>query len=123
MGLILVTPIYAGEETGYSEEQKAAFAGMDAVASRAVEEGIQVLRSLYANLPSQIREKAFAIVEGFDAASVVATSHFVASGAQCLITIWKVDCTDIHYMFSAWDCIPQGVNFKLGKNCKSTVLW
>jgi pimeloyl-ACP methyl ester carboxylesterase len=29
-----------------------------------------------------MREKALAMVEGFDAASVVATSHFVASGKQ-----------------------------------------
>jgi len=55
---------------------------MDAVASRALDEGVQVLRPLYANLPPQIREKALAMAAGFDAASVVATSQFIASGAQ-----------------------------------------
>ena len=84
--LVLVKPVYAGEERGYTEQQKATFAGMDAVASRALEEGVQVLRPLYANLPPPIREKALAMLEGFDAASVVATSRFIASGAQPFVS-------------------------------------
>ena len=55
---------------------------MDAVASRALEEGVQVLRPLYANLPADMREKALAMIERFDPAGVVATSHFIASGSQ-----------------------------------------
>jgi pimeloyl-ACP methyl ester carboxylesterase len=81
-GLVLVKPIYGGEERGYTEPQQQTFATMDAVASRALEEGVQVLRPLYQNLPSEIRAKALAMLDGFDAASVVATSHFIASGAQ-----------------------------------------
>ena len=81
-GLILVTPMYAGADRGYTAEQAAALAGMDAVASRAVKEGVEVLRPLYANLPPPVRDKALAMIEGFDAASVVATSRFIASGAQ-----------------------------------------
>ncbi|HEX9944347.1 MAG TPA: alpha/beta hydrolase [Thermoanaerobaculia bacterium] len=81
-GLVLVKPVYGGEERGYTDQQKETFARMDAVASRALAEGVQVLRPLYANLPPEIREKALAMVDGFDAASVVATSHFIASGAQ-----------------------------------------
>jgi 3-oxoadipate enol-lactonase len=81
-GLVLVQPVYGGEERGYTEQQRETFAMMDAVASRALAEGVQVLRPLYANLPEPIREKALAMAEGFDAASVVATSHFIASGAQ-----------------------------------------
>lgn len=81
-GLVLVKPVYAGEERGYTDAQAQTFAMMDAVASRALAEGVQVLRPLYANLPPEIREKALAMVEGFDAASVVATSQFIASGAQ-----------------------------------------
>lgn len=82
LGLILVKPVYGGEERGYTEQQKTTFAMMDAVASRAVDEGVQVLRSLYANLPPGVREKALTMIEGFDPASVVATSHFIASGSQ-----------------------------------------
>lgn len=81
-GLVLVRPVYAGASRGYTEAQKETFAGMDAVASRALDEGVQVLRPLYENLPPPIREKALAMLDGFDAASVVATSRFIASGAQ-----------------------------------------
>lgn len=81
-GLVLVKPVYAGEERGYTAAQKQTFLMMDAVASRALDEGIQVLRPMYANLPPEIREKALAMLEGFDAASVVTTSRFIASGAQ-----------------------------------------
>src|SRR5438552_2234142 len=35
LGLVAVSPIYAGEERGYTEHQKTTFAMMDAVASRA----------------------------------------------------------------------------------------
>lgn len=81
-GLVLVKPVYGGAERGYTEPQKQTFAGMDAIASRALAEGVQVLRPLYANLPPGVRERALAMVEDFDAASVVETSRFVASGAQ-----------------------------------------
>jgi 3-oxoadipate enol-lactonase len=81
-GLVLVAPIYAGEQRGYTQQQKATFGMMDAVAGRALDDGVQVLRPLYANLPPPMRDKAFAMLDGFDAASVVATSHFIASGAQ-----------------------------------------
>lgn len=81
-GLVVVTPIYAGEELGYTEQQQVTLAMMDTMASRALDEGVEVLRPLYANLPPEMREKALAMLEGFDAASVVTTSRFVASGAQ-----------------------------------------
>jgi pimeloyl-ACP methyl ester carboxylesterase len=81
-GLVVVKPVYAGQVRGYTQHQKATFAMMDAIASRAVDEGVQVLRPLYANLPAGMRERALAMMEGFDPASVVATSRFIASGAQ-----------------------------------------
>jgi 3-oxoadipate enol-lactonase len=81
-GLVLVKPIYAGEQRGYTHQQQAAFSAMDEVARRALDEGVQVLQPLYANLPAPIRERALAMVAGFDPASVVATSHFIASGVQ-----------------------------------------
>lgn len=81
-GLVMVQPIYAGEEHGYTEQQKDILEKTDAVASRTLDEGIQALRPMYANLPPAIREKALAMIEEFDPASVVTTSRFVASGAQ-----------------------------------------
>src|ERR1035437_6059792 len=41
LGLVVVKPVYTGEERGYTEHQKATFAMMDAVASRALAEGVQ----------------------------------------------------------------------------------
>lgn len=81
-GLVVIKPVYGGEERGYTDQQKETFAMMDRVASRALEEGVQVLRPLYANLPLEVREKALAMLDGFDAASIVATSRFIDSGAQ-----------------------------------------
>jgi 3-oxoadipate enol-lactonase len=86
LGLVLIKPVYAGEERGYTEPQRTTFAMMDALASRAVPEGVQVLRPLYANLPPAIREKALAMMEELDAASVAATSRFIASGAQPFVS-------------------------------------
>ena len=81
-GLVLVTPMYAGSEMGYTEFQEQAFAMMDALARRAPDEGVGVLRPLYANLPEPIRDKALAMLEEFEGASVAATSRFIASGVQ-----------------------------------------
>jgi 3-oxoadipate enol-lactonase len=80
--LVMVSPVYGGAELGYTEQQRATFGMMDALASRAPVEGMQVVRPLYANLPPDIRDLALATIAGFDAASVAATSHFIASGAQ-----------------------------------------
>jgi len=81
-GLVIIRPVHAGEARGYTRQQQATFAAMDDAASRVIDEGLQVLRPLYANLPPPMRERALAMLEGFDAASVVATSHFIASSAQ-----------------------------------------
>lgn len=82
-GLVVVHPVYAGRERGYTAAQTAAFAGMDAVASRAADEGVGVLRSMYfSNLPEPVAERAWAMAADFDAGSVTTTSRFIASGAQ-----------------------------------------
>jgi len=82
-GLLVVMPVYAGSDIGYTSGQTAAFAGMDAVASRATVEGIDVLRPMfYERLPEGIRERAWQLASRFDPGSVVATSQHIASGAQ-----------------------------------------
>jgi pimeloyl-ACP methyl ester carboxylesterase len=81
-GLIVVKPVYAGTDVGYTRSQASAFAAMDSVASRAGVEGIDVLRPLYARLPDGIRQRAWQIASEFDPDSVVATSRFMASGVQ-----------------------------------------
>lgn len=94
-GLIVVNPMYAGSEYGYTEVQQRSFAQMDAVAGRAIDEGVQVLRPLYANLPDPVRGKALAMIDAFDPASVVATSRFLASGAQPFTTLEDLRSLDV----------------------------
>jgi len=67
LALIVVKPVYAGGDVGYTSLQSAAFAGMDAVASRAIAEGIKVLRPMYyEQLPEGVRERAWQLASGFD---------------------------------------------------------
>ena len=81
-GLALLQPIYAGAQQGYTPEQAGIFAWMDGVASQALEHGIEAVRPLYAAAPEQHREQAIAMAMEYDPASIVATSHFLVSGAQ-----------------------------------------
>jgi pimeloyl-ACP methyl ester carboxylesterase len=80
--LVLITPTYAGDDRGYTPSQQEAFARLDAVARCAVDQGIEVLHPLYANLPPGVRERVIAMVDAFDPASVVTTSRFITSGVQ-----------------------------------------
>lgn len=80
--LMVIRPVYAGADIGYTSGQAAAFAAMDAVAGQAIDGGIEVLRPFFARLPPDVRDRAWRIVEEFDPGSVAATSRFIASGAQ-----------------------------------------
>ncbi len=84
--IILVKPLYAGAHRGYDEAQRQAFARMDALAQAAPEDGIAAVAPLYAELPAGIREKALAMLETFDPASLAATSRFLAAGTQPFAT-------------------------------------
>jgi 3-oxoadipate enol-lactonase len=80
--LVLLTPAFAGEDVGLTAAQQTAMRAMDAAGSRAIAEGVQVLHPLFDGLPASLRERARAMVDGFDPASVAATTRFMASGAQ-----------------------------------------
>jgi len=84
--LVLLTPAFAGADVGLTPVQQAAMQAMDAAGSRAPTEGVQVLHRLYDGLAAPIRDRARAMVDGFDPASVAATTHFLASGAQPFAT-------------------------------------
>jgi 3-oxoadipate enol-lactonase len=86
-GLVLVNPVYAGVDRGLTDQQKASFEFIASLGSRANEEGVQVLRPLFAQLPEETREKALAMLDGFDAGSVVATTSFLGSGDQPFQTV------------------------------------
>jgi pimeloyl-ACP methyl ester carboxylesterase len=80
--LVILAPAYGGAELGLSPAQAAAMAAIDAAGRRAPAEGVRVLVPLFDALPDEIRERARGVVAGYDAASVAATTRFMASGAQ-----------------------------------------
>jgi len=84
--LVLLTPAFAGADVGLTAAQHGAMLAMDAAGSRAIAEGVQVLHPLFDALPAAIRERARAMVDAFDPASVAATTRFLASGAQPFAT-------------------------------------
>jgi len=84
--LIVLTPAFAGGDVGLTPAQRAAMDAMDAAGRRAVAEGVQVLFPLADTLPPPLRERARAMFATYDAASVAATTRFLASGAQPFAT-------------------------------------
>jgi len=80
--LVLLTPAFAGADVGLTPAQDEAMRAMDAVGSRAVAEGIEVIFPLFDRLPPEIRERIRRIAAHYDPASVAASTKFMASGAQ-----------------------------------------
>jgi pimeloyl-ACP methyl ester carboxylesterase len=80
--VLFVKPSYAGEQIGYTEAQREQLRAMDAVCSRVGAEGIEAMKPLYDQLPPFVRDKAWKVVAGFDPASVMTTSKFLADGVQ-----------------------------------------
>jgi len=81
-GLVLESPLYPGADRGLTEPQRAAMRSMNDAGQRVLVEGIDALIPLYGALPAPVRERAVAMARGFDAASVAATTRFLASDAQ-----------------------------------------
>lgn len=81
-GLVLWSPLYAGQDRGLMPAQRSAMATMAAAGREALERGIDALGPLYERLPTPMRERALAMMQGFDPASVAATTRFLASDAQ-----------------------------------------
>lgn len=84
--LILMTPAYGGAELGLDPAQRTAMQAMAAAGRRALTDGIAALHPLFAALPPEIQDRARAMVDSFDPASVAATTAFMASGAQPFAT-------------------------------------
>ncbi|MBV1857316.1 MAG: alpha/beta fold hydrolase [Nannocystaceae bacterium] len=77
--LALVSPVYDGE--ALTDFQRAQFERMHEHAAAAVEDGVEGLLPLYAELPTPIRDAAFAMLRSFDLRSVAATTGFLRSEA------------------------------------------
>lgn len=80
--LALVHPVYPGTERGLPEAVRAAMEALDALGRRAPTEGIGVFYPLFDALPEAIRDRARAMLDGFDPASVAATTRLLGSGRQ-----------------------------------------
>jgi pimeloyl-ACP methyl ester carboxylesterase len=82
LGLILMSPVYPGNDRGLSQAQTAAMQAIGAAGQTALEHGVQALIPLYARLPEPIRERAIAMLRDFDASSLAATTRLLASQIQ-----------------------------------------
>jgi 3-oxoadipate enol-lactonase len=82
--LVLLSPVYAGDDVGFTVAQRAAMDAMHAAGRRAPAEGIQALHPLFNALPDDLRDRARAVIDTFDPASVASLTAFMASGAQPL---------------------------------------
>jgi pimeloyl-ACP methyl ester carboxylesterase len=81
-GVAIVNPAYGGAELGLLPAQRQAMDAMHAAGSRAPAEGVRVLHPLFAALPPPVQARVHAMIDGFDPASVAATTAFLASGEQ-----------------------------------------
>ncbi|HEY1558294.1 MAG TPA: alpha/beta fold hydrolase [Kofleriaceae bacterium] len=80
--LALLHPAYAGEERGLGPAQRAAMDAMHAAGARCVAEGMSAMFPLLEALPEAMRDRARAVMAGYDPASVATSTRFMASGAQ-----------------------------------------
>lgn len=80
--LIVMSPLYPGEDRELAPAARQAMRAMHATAQRALVGGMQEFAPLFAQLPPPIRERAAAMMLGFDPASVAATASFLASEVQ-----------------------------------------
>ena len=78
--LAVLAPAYDG--VALNAAQRAAMDAMAAAGERALVDGVGALMPLFDRLPAAVRERAAAVVAGYDAGSVATTTRFMASGEQ-----------------------------------------
>ncbi|MFY9688397.1 MAG: alpha/beta hydrolase [Candidatus Acidiferrales bacterium] len=80
-GLVLMLPVYAGEDRGLTEYQAARLGSLDPILAKVDREGIEAFRPLYRESPAM--EAYFdSMIRSVHPPSFVATNRFVASGVQ-----------------------------------------
>lgn len=78
--LVLISPVYAGEDKGLTENQAAIFRTLEPCIERAQTEGFEAFRALYQQ--RGIEEYFDAMIASADLPSYLATNRFMVSGAQ-----------------------------------------
>jgi pimeloyl-ACP methyl ester carboxylesterase len=97
--LILMSPLYPGADRPLSAAAVAAMQVMQAAGERALEHGVDAaLRPLFEALPSPMRESAIQMMRGFDAASVAATTQFLARNEQPMESVRELEAIDVPVM-------------------------
>jgi 3-oxoadipate enol-lactonase len=97
-GLVLMSPVYPGADHPLSEAATVAMQTMKEAGERALAHGIEALRPLFETLPPPIRDVAIEMMRGFDAASVAATSRFLASNQQPMESVRELESIDVPVM-------------------------
>lgn len=97
-GLILMSPVYPGADRPLPEAAAAAMRSMREAGERALEHGIEALRPLFEGLPAPIRDVAIRMMLGFDAASVAATTRFLAQSEQPMASVRDLETIDVPVM-------------------------
>jgi len=97
-GLILMSPIYPGADRPLSEPTMAAMRIMKEAGNRALEQGVGALRPLFETLPPPIRDAAVGMMLGFDAASVAATTRFLATNQQPMQSVRELESIAVPVM-------------------------
>jgi pimeloyl-ACP methyl ester carboxylesterase len=94
-GLILLSPVYPGQDRALAEASNAAMRTLGEAGERVLEHGVEALRPLFEALPPPVRDVAVAMMRDFDAGSVAATTRFLASGAQPMASVSELEAIGV----------------------------
>jgi pimeloyl-ACP methyl ester carboxylesterase len=95
VGLVLMSPLYPGQDRGLTVAQAAAMRAIGDVGQRAQKAGIEAFRPLYERLPEPIRERAVAMMLDFHVPSMVATTRLLASCVQPIASARDLASIDV----------------------------
>ncbi len=89
-GLVMVWPVYRGEELGFTEYQAATFASLVPILARAADEGVEAFRPLYQKAPAM--EAHFdSMIGSLDLPSFLAANRFMAAGVQPFASLAELE--------------------------------
>jgi pimeloyl-ACP methyl ester carboxylesterase len=97
-GLILMSPLYPGADRPLPEAATMAMRTMNEAGQRTLEQGLDALRPLFETLPLPVRNLAIEMMLGFDAASVAATTRFLALSEQPMRSVHELESIDVPVM-------------------------
>ena len=94
-GLVLMSPLYPGADQPLSEAATVAMRTMADAGERTLEQGVEALQPLFEALPPRIRAVALEMMQGFDPASVAATTRFLARNHQPMESARELQGIDV----------------------------